>query len=231
MKILFFDLLSPWFFLIIAVTAATSFFLLRYMYKKEKEFETKEKHVFDDYQGILKEAHSKAETIVEKAAEEATTLTNDGKILREQAHQEVEEALKKIIAENLSMLSSASHEYVNAYHSTLQQTQQTYEKQINTMLAELQKTAQTSITSLQQDIQKQMIDDKQGISKRLQDEFEKTQMEIAEYKQHKLQQIQDNMNLILVKVSGQVLSKAIPMHMHQELINEALEKAEKEIVF
>ena len=62
-------------------------------------------------------------------------------------------------------------------------------------------------------------------------DFAKAQIEIAEYKKHQLSKIDQSMNDVLLKVSGSILGKVIPIRDHQQLIIDALEQAKKEGMF
>lgn len=89
----------------------------------------------------------------------------------------------------------------------------------------------SDFTQLQIEIRQKTIAADAGFSHQLEDTFTKTQVEIHEYKKKKFQEINQQMDAIVLRVIQEVTGQMIPVANHQQLIIQALEKAEKEGIF
>jgi len=232
MHILFLEpFLTPILILFSIIVLSIGFLAIWSIYKKEKEFEKKREGEFNDYEKVLTEAHTKAEQIVEHAVKEASTFTTEGDDFTKEVHQQTEQAYKAVIEKNISFLNSSSHEFLTSYQNSLQGLKNKYEREVEGMIHKIQDDTLHDFTQLQETIRQKTIDNNSGFSKQLDDEFARTQMEIHEYKKRKLQDITLRMDKLIIKVSEEVLGQAISLQQHQQLITQALEKAQKEGLF
>lgn len=232
MHILFLEpFLTPILFIFIGLVLLIGFLSIRSIYKKEKEFERKRETEFADYDKVLSEAHTKAEDILGKAAQEASSLSTEGKGFTKEINQQVEHAFKEVIDKNISDLNTSSHEFLTSYQSTLQGLKTKYEQQLEGVIQKIQEDTLKDFGQLQAMIREKTIDSHTGFTKQLDDEFTKTQMDIHEYKKQKITEITQRMDKIIMKVAEEVLGQTIPMAQQQELITKALENAQKEGMF
>lgn len=223
--------LTPILFIFIAIVLITGFLLIRSIYQKEKVFEKKREGEFSDYQQVLTQAHIKAEQIMEQAAGEAAKMSRDSDVATNRIHQNIDTAYREIIEKNLKDLDSSSHEMLTTYQSYLQSLKTKYESELDTLVTTIQTTTQADFTNMQNNIKEKMIGSENGVSKKIADEFAATQIEINEYKKHKIQEVNKNIDKMILKIAESVLCQAIPLAQHQQLIVEALEKAQREGMF
>lgn len=232
MHIIFLEpFLTPILFIFIGLVLLIGFLSIRSIYKKEKEFERKRETEFADYDKVLSEAHTKAEDILGKAAQDASSLSTEGKDFTKEINQQVEHAFKEVIDKNISDLNSSSHEFLTSYQNTLQGLKTKYEQQLEGVIQKIQEDTLKDFGQLQAMIREKTIDSHTGFTKQLDDEFTKTQMDIHEYKKQKITEITQRMDKIIMKVAEEVLGQTIPMVQQQELITKALENAQKEGMF
>src|SRR5258708_25339823 len=119
MHILFLEpFLTPILFIFIALVLLIGFLSIRSIYKKENEFERKRESEFADYDKVLSDAHVKAENILGKAVQEASTMSGEGKDFTKEIQQQLEEAYKQVVDKNISFLNSSSHEFLISYQSS-----------------------------------------------------------------------------------------------------------------
>jgi len=206
-------LLTPSIMLSIFVVLLLTIIFLIVIYKKEKEFEKKREKIFNNYDEILKEAHHTAEQIVAKATEEGTSMQKERETFHKEMLQKLQESFQALLNTNKQTLENDSQELLKSFQEYLQKLKSTYEEQIEDTL---------------KNIHSETL---QALNSKLQDTFEKTQLEIAEYKKHKLQEVQKSIDTLLLRVSQEVLGHALPLADHQKLILDALEKAQKEQMF
>lgn len=232
MHILFLEpFLSPILFMFAIIVLLGGFFLLQSIYKKEKDFEKKRETEFNDYEKVLQKAHTNAEEIIHKAADEASHLTNEGKDFSQQINQQVDTSFTKIVKNNTISLQNTADTFLQIYETSLNKVKNTYENEMITILQKIQEDTRNDFSQMQEKIQQKTIDTQTGLIKQIEDDFTKAQMEIKEYKKHKLQEINQNMAKLIMRISEEVLGQAIPIQQHQQLIADALEKAQKEGMF
>lgn len=232
MHIIFLEpFLTPLLLIFVALVLLLGILTIRSIYKKEKEFEKKQEEEFANYDKVLEDAHTKAEEILAKASQEASTLSGEGKDFSKEINKQVEQAFKDVIDRNISSLTSSSHEFLTAYQNSLQGLKSKYERELEGTIQKIQQDTLTSFTQMQQEIRKKTVDANNNFAKQIEDEFEKTKMEIHEYKQKKVQEINMRMDTLVMKVSEEVLGQTIPLAQHQDLITKALERAQKEGLF
>ncbi|HSW88848.1 MAG TPA: hypothetical protein VLG12_06825 [Candidatus Saccharimonadales bacterium] len=232
MHILFLEpFLTPILFIFIGLVLLLGFLSIRSIYKKEDAFEKKREAEFADYDKVLSEAHIKAEYILEKAAQEASTMSGEGKEFTQAVNKQVEQAFKEVIDKNIAFLNSSSHEFLVSYQNSLQGLKSKYEHEIEGVIQKMQQDTLSDFAQLQSMIREKTIGSHDGFTKQLDDEFAKTQIEIHEYKKQKLQEITQRMDKIVMKVAEEVLGQSIPLTQQQQLITKALENAQKEGMF
>jgi F0F1-type ATP synthase membrane subunit b/b' len=223
--------LTPILFIFTILVLLGGFLLIISIYKKEKEFEKKREGEFADYEKVLQQAHTNAEEIIHTAADEASQLSREGDTFAKHINQQVDAAFKEIIDKNIASLNSNSGEFLSLYQKSLEELKNKYEENITTILEDVHHRTQNDFSQLQEKIRQKTIDSQTGLTKQLEDEFEKTKIEITEYKKHKFQEVNKNMAKLVIRVSEEVLGQAIPLQQQQQLITDALERAQKEGVF
>ncbi len=232
MHILFLEpFLTPIIFIFIGLVLLLGFLSIRSIYKKEDAFEKKREAEFSNYDKVLSEAHVKAEDILEKAAQEATSMSSEGKDFTQIINKQAEQAFKEVIDKNIAFLNSSSHEFLVSYQNSLQGLKSKYEHEIEGTIQKIQHDTLNDFIQLQTMIREKTIGSHDGFTKQLDDEFAKTQIEIHEYKKQKLKEITQRMDKIVMKVAEEVLGQTISLQQQQVLITKALENAQKEGMF
>lgn len=224
-------LLTPSIFLFILIILVVTLIFLGFIYKKEKQFEEKREHMFENYDQVLTKAHTQAETILATAAEQAATFTSEDERIHQAIRQQTEKSFQELVNANLHELTTNSESFLKAYTASIQGLREKHEKEMGKILQDIQQVTQEEFNQFKEIVSRQTHDSQDSLTKQLKDSFEKTQIEIHEYKRHKLQEVNDSLNVLLLKVAEAVLGKAIPLADHQKLILDALEKAQKEGMF
>ncbi len=225
------SILTPGMILVMGAVVFTSVVFFYYMFKKEKDFEEKEETVLKDYTHIVQEAQLKAKEIIEQASSEAATIIAQAQSTRINLDQKEEATFDKIAKEQEQLLQTNTIQFFNEYQASLAEVKNHYTSQLNDMINQIRDTTEKEIQDLKAALRTQMIGSNEGVTKKIQDDFAKTEIEISEYKRHQIEKMQNTIDEILIKVCEEVLGKAIPLHDHQELLLQALEKAKTESMF
>lgn len=225
------SLLTPGIIVLMGIVILTALLFFYYMFKKENDFEKKEEAVVQDYTHIVQEAQLKAKEIIDQASTEAATIIATAQTTRITIDKKEEDTFEKIAKEQEQLLQTNSAQYFHDYQASLDEVKNHYTTQLNEMVNQIRETTEKEILDLKSSLKTQMVGSNEGVAKKIQDDFAKTQIEISEYKRHQIEKMQASIDQILIKVCEEVLGKTIPMHDHEELILNALEKAKTEGMF
>lgn len=204
---------------------------LYYLYTKEREFQSKEQEVNQNTSKIIEEAQSKANEIVQRAVEKAQNTIEQTEYLRADLVKNLEANLNQLASRTLQLFKANSQNVDQEYKSLFENTKQEYVTKINNTLKSLEQIAGSELDEFSKNLKKETLDSQVFIGARINEEFEKKQKEIEEYKSQRLKAIDENINKIIAKVAQNVLGRAIPLEEHEQLVLDALEKAKKEEVF
>ncbi len=207
------------------------FSALRTTAKRKKDITDKWDSVFNEYDTVLTQAHTKAEGIIEKAAEEATALSTDKAKLTSQLGDGFDSELKKLTTTQIAAFQNESKEFLASYASYLQSLHETYTKQASSSLKELEEATTADFARLRQTLEKEILTSQDSMEAHLRDELSKAKIEIEEYKRHKMDQLKGSLETVVLQISEEVLGHAISLTDHKKLIFDALEQAQKEGVF
>lgn len=202
-----------------------------YLYRKEKEFEKKQSMLHDNEQKIIEQAHRTANEVVEKAVEKARQTLVETEYLRADLVKNLETSLAKLTNNTIKLFQNNSQNVDTEYKSLFEKTKQEYVKKVDNTLKSLEQIAGSELDEFSKNLKKETLDSQVFIGARINEEFEQKQKEIEEYKAQRLKAIDENINIIIEKVTEDVLGRAIPLAEHEKLVIEALEKAKKEQVF
>ena len=223
--------LTPVILIFIALVLILGVFTIRSIYTKEKEFEKKREGEFEDYEKVLNTAHQRAEQIIQDAVKEASSIKREEDEFAKHANQDVDTALKTIEDKSVSSVSTTSQTFEAEYQKVLEELKNKYARDLEGMITKIYQETQADFDQLHQKVRQQTIESQSGFTKQLQDEFNKTQIEIHEYKKQRLQEVTQKIDRLVMKVAEEVLGQTISLAQHQDLITHALEKAQQEGMF
>lgn len=225
------SLINPVFLSTTGIVVLAALIFCYYMYRKEKKIEEKSMHVSQNYDQLVQEAKAKAKAIIDQAGMEAATILAQSQNTKLNLDMKSEETFKKITDEQMQLLRTNSEEYFRSYTSSLEEVKHHYASLLEQMLADIRDSTQKEIQELKAILKNQLTQSQGSVTKQMQDDFMKAQIEINEYKKHELERIDKSMNDLLIRVSEEILGKMIPIRDHQQLIIDSLEMAKKEGMF
>jgi hypothetical protein len=111
------------------------------------------------------------------------------------------------------------------------QMQQVKTNDINTLTnisKDIEKTAATEIDKYTKVLEQETIQSENLVKKKIDDQYAKVAAEIENYKTEQFKKIEESLNVILTKISMEVLEKSFNVQDHKDLIIRTLEKAKHE---
>lgn len=219
------------FFMAIILILLGSFAFLYSIYKRQEEFEHKEEHLLSDYKTVMRHAHQKARHMINKTTEQAETMLEQTHKMDTSALEDLENTLAKVINQHIYTLDRHTDEAFAVYKKALADVKDMYLKELKESVDGFKQGAQTELADFKTMLTKETITSQEFIGKKITDEFEIAQKEIADYKAKQLGKIDAQINTMVQQVSLAVLKQAISAKQHEELITQALEQAKKEGLF
>lgn len=204
---------------------------LYYLYNRQREFDSKEDSAYNKSSEIIQEAQVHANEIVEKAVDRAKSTLVETDYLRDDLMKNLESNLNQLAQQTITVFKNNSQGVDQKYQELFSKTKQEYEAKLNYTLKSLEAIAGRELEDFSKNLKKETLNSQVFIGARINEEFEKKQKEIEDYKLQRLKAIDENINKIIARVSQEVLGKAIPLDEHERLVIEALERAKKEEVF
>lgn len=154
--------------------------------------------------------------------------------IKEEADGQAREVLSKTLDKVKSVLMESRYlkqDLINDLDKNIRQVIQKevgdLDKQSDQALLSIQQVAKSEIENLQEALQMKVLNSQDQVDKEIKEELSRVKKVIESYKEHKLKQVDDEVNKIILEVSEEVLGKALSSNQHQEIVMEALEKAKK----
>lgn len=198
-------------------------FIAYYLLKlsdKEKQLETKEKilekkegKMDADYHEIVDDALTKERKIVDDAAHEADQIITGAHYINKAAKESVAQAIRTML-----------EEIQKEAHNTSEKCTQNYQTSLNLITTQSLTDFQNVIKQLYDNLQKQIKDVQDSMLPAL-------QKELAEYKEMRMKQTDQDVISIVQKATQEIFNKSISFNDHENLLIESLEKAKKESLF
>jgi len=196
----------------LAILALVGYYFLK-VRTREKELHIKENKIDTQYHQVVDNALSRERKILEDATGEADQIIKNAQYSTEESQKIVADALQKMIADIHKEAIASAANFTSTYQGSLKQLS-------DQSISDFQSVAST----LKSDLELQIHQFHNSLLPALQKELE-------DYKQARLNHIEQSINLIIQKVAQEVLNKSLPMPDHTKLIVDSMEKAKKEGMF
>lgn len=203
--------------------------LLYFLYKtKEEGISTL---AYTKSKKAIEKANSQANDILTKASEKAKEILFETEYVKEDLVKHTEEDLSRIAQTSVQILEGESKEFEKQYKVLFDDIRNTYTKKAGSILENIEGVADTELDDFRELLRKETVAVQAYISRKTIEEFEGAKRDIATYKEEKLEEVSKNINALILRVAKDVLGEAIPLHEHEKLVTQALERAKKEGVF
>lgn len=193
---------------------------LYYLYLKGKRLEKKQRQLDAQSARVVKSAEDKAKTVIDKAVERARDTLLEAESFNQDILDKLEMSLRQTASEGLKLIREESTQIDKGYKALAGDIKQEYVEQADQTLQSIKATAA-----------RELEDFRQVLKQETTAEFKQVKEEIERYKQVKFREVDEAAKALVLRVSEEVLGKAISLDDHERLVIEALEKAKKEGVF
>jgi uncharacterized protein (UPF0333 family) len=203
------------------VVLVAIFWTYRQNKKVEKILHTQEKE-------IIEKAHKKAEEIILQAGDKAHQIVSQSEILKQELINSIETNFKEVASKDLGLLENKSVEINEFYKNLLDSISTQHLKKTGETLKSIDEIVQKELADFREVLKKETVQSEDIVLKRANEEYVKIKKDIDAYREEKIKEINLAVNQMILKVSEEVLGKALNMNEHQKLITDSLEQALKE---
>lgn len=185
--------------------------------EEEKRWQDATDKAQKDYQEIIETANKKAQEITLRA----TQISHESVVNLQNSLGEMLQNQQDYFKEISSAVSKKQDEEINKINDE-------HIKMLVNIYKDIENSAKADFTKYKEAVQKQTFEAEKMAEQRIEEDYEKLKIEIADLRQKKLQELQSNIDNIILNISKDVIGKSLNLSDHQDLIIKALEEAKKE---
>lgn len=180
---------------------------------------------------LLDEARVKATQIIDNASNKALDIISKATLSANASSESFRENLSRTSFAQIKEFEKASSDFTALYFQILQDLKTKNIEVFQNVSKDIETNTAAEMKNFKESMQKLTILSQTEIKKKIDIDYEALKTEIENYKNAKLQKVDQEIYELLEKVSELVLGKALSLSEHEDLIEKSLEKAKKEGVF
>ncbi len=195
------------------------------------KFSERDSEIYKKAQTVIEDAHKKAKEILDEASEKSKQIIASADHSKIDLDNELKGSIRETAGKGIKLLEDQSQNVSKAYQETFEEVKVQFIKQVKDTLGKVQEAGETGLQEFRVALKDQQLTSQYYIEKRLNQEFDQAQKEVARYKDEQMRRVEDSVDRIILRLSEEVLGKAISLEDHEKLILESLSKAKEEGLF
>lgn len=195
----------------------------------EKEKVLLHSNITQKAQDILSQAHKQNEEIIVRANEQAGQILSDASKTKMSSDDLLKHKLSEMAALQEETLKKLSAEYLASHEKALSSMQSQDLVEVKKISEQFENKLEEQLTEFSTELKKETLEAESQMGSRIEQEYAKNHQEIEQYKQKEIAKIQESLPGILERLSVAILGKSFSTADHEQLIQQALEEAKKEI--
>lgn len=195
------------------------------------KFSERDSEVYKKAQQIIEDSHKKAKVILDEASEKAGQILASADHSKVDLDNELRSTIRETAGKGVKMLEDQSASVSQQYQQTFDEVKEQFIKQVKETLGKVQEAGELGLNEFRAALKDQQLTSQYYIEKRLNQEFDQAQKEVARYKEEQMRRVEGSVDRIILRLSEEVLGKAISLEDHEKLIIDALSKAKEEGLF
>lgn len=185
--------------------------------QEEKRWHDLEDKAQGDYQKLLQAANKKAEEIILQAIE-----------LKHESVASLQNSQDTMIQNQTEALKQISEDLFSKQQEEVNKINEENIKILINIYKDIEESAKSDFANYKKIVEEQTFQAEKIAEARINQEYQKLESEIAELKRKKLEELNNNINNMLLKISKEVIGKSLDISDHEDLVIKALDKAKKE---
>lgn len=199
--------------------------------KLKDEERLKRNKTYKEALRVLENARGKSLKILQDSTKQANKAIREAESIADDTRSLLEETLKATTIKQAANLKQVTQELLNRNKEIIERGQLASVSSLEELTKEVEGEVIKEIDAFKDNLHKEIIESEQLVEERVHSEYEVLRNELKNYKESRLKEIDREIANIVLKVSKEVLGKAIDLKDHEDLVIRALEKAKKEGVF
>jgi len=170
-----------------------------------------------DYQEIISVANKKASEIIAQAMQ-----------VNQDTVKTFENTVSTMLQNQKSNIEQKSEEISKKHETEINELNNKIIILLTSVYKEIDSSTKAGLENYKNVIKQQTFEAEKLAQERMKTEYEKLEIEIAEKKQQRLQQLEENIYKILNNISKEIIGKTLDLTSHEDLIIKSIDKAKKE---
>lgn len=218
---------------LVSVLFLTGLFMYAFFYliKREKELRHREHELDKHSTETIERSHRKARDILAQAVEDSKNILTETKLFKQNLETDVKSTIEKEITTYRSMLDERLTKTVGVYDQILSEVAVFYKDSIKDASQRLKSAQEQQEKDYKNMIQDESLTAKFYIQRRVNEELDKANKEIQEYKESELLHVRKQFETLIDEISESIFEGTLTPQQHENLIFRALEEAKKNKIF
>lgn len=200
-------------------------------FKREKDFEEKERQAFQKYEDVLSKASNRAASVIDSTTANSGAIINQTKVTNEKLEENLDRTLQEVAKKHVEYLNNATDAFQKDYEKYLVELQKNFHQQAEATLQKAEETINHTIESFSTSLLGKTLGAQEVIDVKIQTLLADAEKETQTYKKMQLEKVDAQITQLIHRTYEEVLKRSIPETLQHELIIESLEKAKKEGLF
>lgn len=198
---------------------------------RDRELRSREHSLDKKASETIERSHKKAHDILSEAVDNAKSILADTKTFKHALEEDLTSTLDHERDEYKQILDAQLSKTSGVYEQVLKEVAIYYKQAVKDAAEKLKKTQQQHEDDYKHMISDESLSAKFYIQRRVNEELDKANKEIQEYKQSELEHMKQRFETLINDISEQIFEGSLTQDQHQELIRKALEEAKKNNIF
>jgi len=228
--LVFFDFVVALFVLSVALASLAISYsqIIKKINSQKEELEALTNQIYDKESEVLKDARSKAETIVNDAIQKAQEIITSSNNLNSQSKKTLDEAFETLMKHQTGYFEKASQDFLEEYKKELESLKQKNIEILKNTSKSIEEDTLREVEDFDSIIEKETVASQKIIQEKIEKDYARVQKEVDEYKTQMVNKVDEQIYKILQEVSKLVLGKSLSLAEHEQLIIDALDQAKKD---
>lgn len=218
--------------LVLGVALVVLIFSYERLLKRLSNVEKENKDISADFyrkqEKIIEDARSIALKIIEEANLTASDMLSKTKNIREKSQETLNKHLELLLAHEKDFIDKNSETLLQDYKDSLQKLREEHIALFKSIATDIEKSAAYEVKDFREILQKETVSSQKIVEQEIENDYKKAQEELIAYKQERIKDIDESIYKLLLSVSKLVLSKALRVEDHEQLVIDSLAKAKEE---
>lgn len=201
---------------------------LYYLYMKDTYMTKWQGEIFINRTKVIEEAQNTALEIVRGAQEKSREMLSQFEELKIDHGKALNEHLATLYQTALNEFAKSIESFESSYKATFEEQKAEYEKKVNQSLKDLQDISGKELEEYSKSLKKDSLNSQVYIGAKIQEEVDKANVEIEDYKARKFKAIDVSISKVVEKVTTAVLGRSLTSQDHEQLVLQSFEEAKKD---